>query len=191
VKPEIRKPKLRDLPKLFKLMDSAYRHGYRGLGLLWARLQTLDNLLIPMYRDCLLVADYGDEEAVAAIAWTEDGDTAIILWLAVDEAYRRRGIATALKLEFEHLTASRGLKRIKTRIREENKAALGLNLKLGYKILERRGAELWLEKALTPIISRKAMTKWEALSLLLTLIASILLTFLVFIPRLLSVVNAS
>jgi ribosomal protein S18 acetylase RimI-like enzyme len=66
-----------------------------------------------------------------------DGRFAEIFQLWVDRAFRRRGIATALKGAVDAAARSRGIEMIYTHTEERNTHVLALNQKLGYRVVRR------------------------------------------------------
>lgn len=59
-------------------------------------------------------------------------DTADVENVAVTEAYRNSGVATAILSELERLSKERGVEKIFLEVRVSNRAAMSLYLKLGY-----------------------------------------------------------
>ncbi|MDG4757583.1 GNAT family N-acetyltransferase [Micromonospora sp. WMMD710] len=78
-----------------------------------------------------LVADV-DATVAAVVLGTYDGRRGMILRLAVDPAYRRRGIATLLVAELERRFAALGCPRVNLLVLPEDTAALRFWQALGY-----------------------------------------------------------
>jgi ribosomal protein S18 acetylase RimI-like enzyme len=66
-----------------------------------------------------------------------DGHRGWIYTLAVDPAYRRRGIATALVRQVEGLLAERGCLKVNLQVLASNPQTVGFYQKLGYSVEER------------------------------------------------------
>jgi ribosomal protein S18 acetylase RimI-like enzyme len=77
-----------------------------------------------------------------------DGRFCEIFQLWVDPAYRRRGLATQLKMQLEAESRRRGLGMIYTHTEEQNLHVIEMNRKLGY--IEVRRGPIWDE---TPRVS--------------------------------------
>jgi len=65
----------------------------------------------------------------------EDGRFCEIFNLWVDPAYRRRGLATRLKLAAEEEARRRGIQMMYTHTEASNRHVIELNLKLGYQVV--------------------------------------------------------
>jgi ribosomal protein S18 acetylase RimI-like enzyme len=83
-----------------------------------------------------------------------DGRFCEVFQLWVDPAYRRRGLATALKQQLEHECRARGISMIYTHTRERNAGVLDLNCKLGY--VEIRRGPLWDDAPRVSLVKRLA-----------------------------------
>lgn len=102
----------------------------------------------------LLVAEEADTVA-GYLLLLQRGTLARIYSLAVDKAWRGRGLGEALCLRAEDIARANGASRIRLEVRETNRAARGLYAKLGYREFERLpgyyadGSDGWrLEKSL-------------------------------------------
>jgi RimJ/RimL family protein N-acetyltransferase len=84
-------------------------------------------------REGQFVAAVGDRYVGLAVVSVEDDLNAVSDIAGVDPAYRRRGIATALKLLTLRHARAAGAARIETENDERNHAMLALNRKLGYR----------------------------------------------------------
>ncbi len=85
-------------------------------------------------------------------AFPPDGRFCEIFNLWVDPAYRRKGLATRLKLEMEAEARRRGIQMIYTHTEEANSHVIELNLKLGYHPI--RTGPLW------DAVPRVSLVKW-------------------------------
>ncbi|MCL5996206.1 MAG: GNAT family N-acetyltransferase [Chloroflexi bacterium] len=81
-----------------------------------------------------------------------DGCFCEVFQLWVDPAYRRRGLASALKRQVEDESRQRGIGMIYTHTRERNAHVVELNRKLGY--VEVRRGPMWDD------VARVSLVKW-------------------------------
>lgn len=64
-----------------------------------------------------------------------------IKWTLTHPDYRRQGIATSLKLQFEQMLREREFVGIATGIKDDNAASIAMNLKMGYRVAEEMHAD--------------------------------------------------
>jgi acetyl esterase/lipase/GNAT superfamily N-acetyltransferase len=108
---------------------------------------------VPALRDCLndpdlfLVATVGDA-VVGTVMGGYDGHRGWTYSLAVDQAYRRRGVATALVRRLEELLREIGFLKVNLQVRGSNSDILGSYEHIGYSIEERvsLGKRLYCEE---------------------------------------------
>ena len=98
----------------------------------------------------VIVAEVGGRVVGAAELYVTEvgelGRVGVIAFIAVDRAYRRRGVGRALVLFAEDLFRSRGCRYSAASTRSSNAASIGLFTSLGYS-LHRRGALFQLLEA--------------------------------------------
>jgi ribosomal-protein-alanine N-acetyltransferase len=82
--------------------------------------------------DCYYVAE-SDRKIIGVLYCRCVADEAEIFDLAVQEKFRRRGIATLLVNRFQQSAERRGIKNIFLEVRESNTAALALYRKTGFR----------------------------------------------------------
>lgn len=87
--------------------------------------------------DGLVWVAEADGEIVGVVAAGYDGVRGWIYHLAVDEAHRRRGIATALMRAAETELARRGCPKINLQVMGDNSSVVALYERLGYTVEDR------------------------------------------------------
>src|SRR4051812_2200209 len=87
--------------------------------------------VFPAQRDLLLIAEDGDTTVGAALGFTNDGTSATLRLLAVDEAHRRRGVGAELLRAFERGVRRAGAATVNLGADE----AVGFYVRHGYQTL--------------------------------------------------------
>jgi ribosomal protein S18 acetylase RimI-like enzyme len=112
-------------------------------------------MILARYRDPLLEADTQANRwlfhYLDAAIFPEDGRFCEVFNLWVDPAFRRRGIATQLKLAAEEEARRRGIGMMYTHTETTNRHVVELNLKLGYEVA-------W--RGLMDGVERTSLIKW-------------------------------
>lgn len=124
----------RDLANVTKIFDDSFSGSSRYWSLRLLRI--LD----------VLVAIISDKVAGAAEIYTTEvkgyGNMGVIVFIAVEKEYRRRGVGRKLVLEAEKVFRARGCKFSAASTRKENTASIRLFTSLGYT-LYRRGSRVF------------------------------------------------
>ena len=117
----------------------------------------LKRLLAVMTADCRVAEIDGRVAGYVAILFRAGTLVARIYSIAVDPAYRGRGVAQGLIAAAEQAARSRGARSLRLEVRASNKAALSLYERAGFTFLERKPGyyqngedALRLEKHLEP-----------------------------------------
>ncbi|MGI5916782.1 MAG: GNAT family N-acetyltransferase [Anaerolineae bacterium] len=82
--------------------------------------------------ELFLVAESDDGRVIGVIMGAWDGRRGWIHHLAVDDAYRNRGVGTALVNAVEERLRAMGCLKVNLLVRRENQAAIRLYRRLGY-----------------------------------------------------------
>lgn len=120
-----------ELPAVDRLMQAAFDPRY---GEAWSKAQCLATFTMPGY--ALRIARAGDAIAgFAMIRWVADESE--LLLLAVDPAFRGRGIGGALITDWQALTRARGVRRYFLEMRTNN-PAMQLYARFGFTVVATR-----------------------------------------------------
>ncbi|MDO4522078.1 MAG: ribosomal protein S18-alanine N-acetyltransferase [Eubacteriales bacterium] len=96
----------------------------------WSRKGFLDSM---NSMDTLYLSVYFDGKVVGYCGFLQSFEEADITNVAVDEAYRGRGIARSMLTELMHRGEQRGITAFTLEVRESNRAALHLYESLGFE----------------------------------------------------------
>jgi len=116
-------PMMDDLDQIMRIMDFAFDPQW---GEAWNRRQVSDSLMMPNTHYCLISpagADLTENEVAAGFFLVRSApDEEELLLIAVDPAYRGRGLGRKLLDRFAHDAANRGAERICLEMRDNNDA---------------------------------------------------------------------
>ena len=117
----------------------------------------LKRLLVAMTADCRVAEIEGKVVGYAAVLFRAGTLVARIYSIAVDPAYRGRGVAQGLIASVERAAQARGARSLRLEVRASNRSALSLYERAGFTFLERKPGyyqngedALRLEKRLEP-----------------------------------------
>lgn len=125
-----------------KIADFFIRHQFN---------QTYIKFLLSLKEIEVIVAINKEERIVGALVFEIQADSKVIYIheLLVDQYCRRHGIAKKLLLDLEHYAKNKNMAKIQLAVHIDNKIAIALYEKLGYKRVDRAISYLIYEKILT------------------------------------------